>query len=387
MPCHEGTATLPPHDPPPEVSTGPGIPKPGTGGRPGKGEPGERPWFHGQIRDLASGGATFGPRKDEYLPYLMMRSNPGDRGGRPVSGVFWESPDIFVRSGVRAEDAPLMPPSTGGVATVGSPTTLWAHVWNLGRAPVWGAYVEFSWFNPTLGFSYSAANRLGAAMVDLGDRFTNFGEWREATGPAGDQYLTRGCHAMVRCPVTWVPSFENGGHECLVVRVFEPFLDAIDLADYDARRNRKIGQRNIAVVEAQSPAEIDMVVDVPAGSVPGAVEVDVSIDQPASMPWLQLYVGAGQAMPTTASTPVLAGVMPPSLAGARTIDLSSLSPDERKPFLSRRERFRLGCDPASIGVHAATDGLQAGQAQVVRVRQRRDNEVVGGYTIVLTKPR
>jgi hypothetical protein len=260
-------------------------------------------------------------------------------------------------------------------------------VWNLGRAPVWGAYVEFSWFNPTLGFSYASAHRLGAAMVDLGDRFTNFGEWREATGPAGDRYLTRGCHAMVRCPVTWVPSFENGGHECLVVRVFEPFLDAIDLTDYDARRNRKIGQRNISVVEARSPAEIDMMVDVPAGSAPGTVEVDVSIDQPASMQWLQLYVGAGKPMPTTATSPVVAGVLPPSLAGGRTIDLSALNADQRKPFLSQRERFHLGCDPAGIGVHASTDGLEAGQAHIVRVRQLRDNEVVGGYTVVLIKPR
>jgi hypothetical protein len=31
--------------------------------------------------------------------------------------------------------------------------------------------------------------------------------------------------------------------------------------------------------------------------------------------------------------------------------------------------------------------LGAGDAHVVRVRQRRDNELVGGYTVVLIKPR
>jgi hypothetical protein len=386
QPCDPRTVTLPPHDPPPHVHTGSGTDRPGTGDRPGKGEPGEGPWFRGQVKGIENGGATFGPRKNEYLPYLVMRANPGDRGARALPGVFWESPDIFLHSGVKAENAPLMPPDAGDVATASSPTALYAHVWNLGRAPVWGAYVEFSWFNPSLGLSYANANRIGAAMVDLGDRFTNFGEWREAIGPAGDRYLTRGCHAIVRCPDTWVPTFENAGHECLVVRVFEPFMDAIKLTDYDAKRNRKIGQRNISVVQAQSPAEIDLLLDVPPGAAPGTVEVDVTVDQPASMPWLQLYVGAGKPMPTSATSAVVAGLLPPTLAGARTIDLSALAADQRQQFLTERERFHLGCDPARIGLHASTEGLRAGQAHVVRVRQRQAGEIIGGYTVVLVGP-
>ena len=380
LPCHDGTVTLPPHEPPPTVTIDPGD----DGGRPGKGDPGEAGWFGTKVKGFDNGRPQFGPRKNEYLPYLVVRSNPGDRGARPLPGVFWESPDIFVFSGAPSDSAPLMPPTTAGVATVGAPTTLYAHVWNLGRAPVWGAFVEFSWFNPSLGFSYASANRLGAAMIDLGDRFTSFPEWRETEGPAGDRYVTRGCHAIVRCPTTWVPSFENGGHECLVVRVFEPFMDAVALTNYDARVDRHIGQRNISVVQANSPAELDLLLDVGPTEVPGRADIDVSVDDPSTMPWLQLHAGLGGATPTQAGGPLTAGLLPPTMAGARRVDLAGLSLGDRARLLSQRERFQLGCDRVQIGLHVAAD-LEAGQAHVVRVRQRVEGTLVGGYTAVLIK--
>jgi hypothetical protein len=381
MPCHEGTATLPPHDPPPTVHTEPpDVDK----GRPGKGNPGETGWFGGRVKGIINGQPSFGPRKNEYLPYLLVRSNPSDRGARAVSGVFWESPDIFVRPGVPANLAPLTPPLNAGSPVVGSPTTLYAHVWNLGRAAVWGAYVEFSWFNPSLGFNYANANRLGAAMIDLGDRFTSFPEWREASGPAGDRYLTRGCHAIVKCPATWMPTWENGGHECLVVRVFEQFMDPVELTNYNARIDRHIGQRNITVVQAKSPAELDLMLDVGPTTAPGRAEVEISIDQPGSMPWLQLYAGPGGVVPRPAATPLLAGLLPPTMPGARRIDLSGLATEQRRPFLSDSERFHLGCDPVQIGFHAAAD-LEQDEAYVVRVRQHVEGTLVGGYTVVLVK--
>jgi hypothetical protein len=379
-PCHEGTISFPPHQSAPTVT----VELDPNEGRPGKGDPGESGWFGIKIKGYDRGRPSFGPRKNEYLPYLVIRSNPGDRGSRPVNSVFWESPDIFVASGIPAANAPLMPPTTAGVATVGAPTTLYAHVWNLGRAPVWGAYVEFSWFNPSLGFSYASAHRIGAAMVDLGDRFTSFESWREVEGPAGDRYLSRGSHAIVRCPVTWSPTWENNGHECLVVRVFEPFMDNVALTNYDARIDRHVGQRNIAVVEAHSPAEVDLLLDVAPSGLPGRAEIEVIVDDPNTMPWLQLYKGRGNQAPLRATGEVTAGLLPPTIAGTRRIDLAGLTLDARAAFLSRREHFDLGCDPVQIGLHAAAD-LEHGQAHVVRVRQRLDGTLIGGYTVVLMK--
>jgi hypothetical protein len=181
-----------------------------------------------------------------------------------------------------------------------------------------------------------------------------------------------------------VPTWENNGHECLVVRVFEQFMDSVDPTNYNARIDRHIGQRNIAVVQAASPAELDLLLDVCPATAPGRAEVELSIDQPASMPWLQLYMGPDRAVPRQSSSPLLAGLLPPTLAGTRRVNLSHLDRAHRAPFLSQHERFHLGCDPVRIGMHAAAD-VEQGEAHVVRLRQSVEGTLVGGYTLVLLK--
>lgn len=46
----------------------------------------------------------------------------------------------------------------GGIARANAPNTLYAHVWNVGKAPAFGVRVEFYWFNPSLGISRADAN-------------------------------------------------------------------------------------------------------------------------------------------------------------------------------------------------------------------------------------
>jgi hypothetical protein len=53
-------------------------------------------------------------------------------------------------------------------------------------------------------------------------------------------------------------------------------------------------------------------------------------------------------------------------------------------LLRQRERFRRGCDPLRIPFYAAAQDITDGEAQVLRVRQRIEGVVVGGYTVVLT---
>ena len=50
---------------------------------------------------------------------------------------------------------------------------------------------------------------------------------------------------------------------------------------------------------------------------------------------------------------------------------------------STRERFRRGCDPLELTLHASVADLEPSEAQVLRVRQRIDGELVGGYSVVL----
>jgi hypothetical protein len=73
--------------------------------------------------------------------------------------------------------------------------------------------------------------------------------------------------------------------------------------------------------------------------------------------------------------PVPVGVVPP--------DIDALPPDEWAKLLRQRERFHRGCDQLHIPFHAFIADLGADEAQVVRVRQRIDGELVGGYTVVL----
>ena len=170
-------------------------------------------------------------RSDRFLPYLLIRSVPGDRGTRPINVCFWESPDIWTAPGDPAAALDI-PPTHGGVVIVGQPNTLYAHVWNLGRAPLMGVRVEFYWFNPSLGIQASTAHLIGVTSVDLGARSQN------------------SCHRLVKCPVAWVPVIENGGHECLVVRV-SGLGDPPSVAhSWDPWADRKTAQRNISVVPA-----------------------------------------------------------------------------------------------------------------------------------------
>jgi hypothetical protein len=380
VPPQPGTVDLPHPDPP----TFPTDPVPPWGeGKPPAGDPGQVPWFHGKVNDLRFKGPRFGPRKDEYLPYLFLRAASGDRGARPYSGVFWESPDIFVAAQQDASNAPLFPPSGAGVATASAPNTLYAHVWNLGKAPAYRVRVEFYWFNPTLGITRSDAHLIGAAWLDLANRFTVYPDWQERTGPDGNTYVTRGCHAIVRCPQTWVASFENGGHECLVVRAYEPMMDSVPLDQFDTTLDRHVAQRNIAVVQSSSPAAIDLPVDLGAPEVPADAEVDLRLDPPGAMEWLKVYTGRADPGLRPPAEPVVAGFLPPSVPGARRLSLEDVPYDSRAAMLRGKERYERGCCPLRVHFHASIRDLRPGEAQVLRLRQRVDGEVVGGYTVVL----
>jgi hypothetical protein len=382
--------------PPPEVCPQPGTvdvpgaaaaPVPRTSDhpaadRPAPGSPEEIPWFKQKVHETIVNGPTFGPRIDEHLPYLLMRSTPADQGQRPMQGVFWESPDIFVAAGLDADTAPLRPPTTAGIARAAAPNTLYAHVWNLGRAPAYRARVEFYWFNPSLGISQSDAHLIGATWVDLGNRLAQRADWEEVTTPYGS-WLSRGSHAIVRCPVTWVPTYENGGHECLVVRVFEPFMDGLPQAQFSSQQDRHVAQRNIAVVPTGSPASIDMSLSLGYLPKTGSTEVRVDVEAPEAMDWIKVLLWSRTPTVRSAIGKVTAGVLPPTPVGARVPVMSQVDERCRSELLRQTERFERGCDPLAIAVHANAERLGEQEASVIRVRQSVAGDLVGGYTVVL----
>jgi hypothetical protein len=366
-PYHPGIADLPPW--------GQGKPPPGS--------PTEVPWFRGQIGNTRRNGPTFGPRKDEFLPYLLVRANSADRGARPLTGVFWESPDIYVVPHQPADSAPLRPATQGGVAAASAPNTLYAHVWNLGKAPAFRVRVEWWWFDPSLGLSRSAGHLIGASYVDLEDRFTLYPQWREVTAGYGS-WLSRGSHAVVKCAQTWAPVFVNGGHECLVARAGDAMMDPVGVNQFSPATDRHVGQRNIAVVQAASPAKIALDLQLGWYERPGEAQLDVVADPPTAMEWLQLYTGSRNLGLRPPANAVTAGLLAPAPAGVTPPDLGQVPPESRSRLLQQQARFLRGCDPLHAPFYAAITDIQRDEAQVLRVRQRIDGVLVGGYTVVLT---
>jgi hypothetical protein len=310
-----------------------------------------------------------GPRNEMYLPYLFMRANPGDLGARPVAGPFWESPDILLLAGVDPSVAPRVPPELGQTALAGQPNTIYAHVWNFGIAQAPNVVVEFYWCDPSLGIGPGSANRIGQTMLSLGAR---------GSGRA---------HAVVKCPVGWVPTFVNGGHECLVVRVWEETSDGLGTPPWDAALNRHVAQRNIHVVAAGQQAHAQLA----AGGAGGALgdllaapltlkvgplygepaQVAVERVAPHAMPWLQLRTGGrgqfpAQAVPT--GQPLL-GAPRPVGGGAG--------------FGGRAPQQQVDHDDQQVTFATGDAAPAPGQAHVYRVTASQRGQVFGGYTVVL----
>jgi hypothetical protein len=372
---HDGSVYVPNKATPPKISGAQQSIWMGNG-RPPKGDPAEAKWFQQQIANLSKNAPTFGPRKDEFLPNLLVRASTGDRGARPIDP-FWESPDVLLLPNQQAATAPAFPSNPSVTATAGQPHTIYAHVWNLGKAPVYRARVEFYWVNPSLGISQADANFIGATWVDLANRFTLYPTWTTVTESYGT-WASQGCHAIVKCPVTWTPVYQDSGHECLVVRVFDPILDAISPLQFSAGDDRHVGQHNISVAQAHSPATVDFDLELGYPTEETTAELSVEMLGPASMNWLQLYAWQRNYQFKRTSSPVTAGFTAPYPAVQG-------QPILQKHYLPKI-MFKQTCTPLKVHFHASANNLMPNDAQVLRVRHTVSGKTVGGYTVVLLKP-
>lgn len=287
-----------------------------------------------------------GPRKDLTLPYLFLRANPGDTGTRPAVGPFWESPDVYLLAGVHPSAAPPIPPELGQTALAGQPNTVYAHVWNFGRQAAHDVVVEFYWCNPSLGFNPTSAHLIGRGTTHLGDR---------SSGRS---------HHVVKCPEPWVPTFVNGGHECLLIRAWDNVGDLLTTPEWDASINRHLGQRNVHVVGPDEAATLSTTpLTLAIGPLFGeAATVKVQREHPANVPWLQLRTGRGvfpaPAAPTGALGLVVGGGAP-------------------------ADSHQVEGDGQHVTLHAGDDPPAPGSAHVYRVTGSQGGATFGGYTVVV----
>jgi hypothetical protein len=341
---------------------------PGAEGRPGgprSGRPGRRtgtsrgeldgtPLTAGYLQRRNPPDSWAGPRKDSFLPMLFLRANPGDNGSRPVAGVFWESPDIYILAGVSPQDAPDVPPELGQTAQAGAENTLYAHIWNLGRAAANDVVVEFYWLDPSLGVNAGGLHPIGQATTSLGAR---------GSGKA---------HAVVKCPEPWIATYANGGHECLIVRAWTLVDDQLGAPPWDASLNRHVGQRNIHVVsaaEAQTMQALTLKIG-PLYGAPATVRVERA--EPTAMPWLQLHTGVRGQFPAASLATGQPSLTPPAEIGAGP----SAGPSGAEHTVTQDGQ------QTTFATSDAPPG--AGQAAVYRISADQDGQVFGGYTVVVT---
>ncbi len=136
------------------------------------------------------------------------------------SPYWWLSTDIWTVPGDDPEGAP-------GLPIVGEACYVWARVTNNGNSAVVDATVRFYWANPSVGFDRNTANHIGNANVSL-----NPGETQD-----------------VLCLIPWMPTFVNGGHECVLAEAFHTTDDPLPASlDFNVPTDRHVAQRNISVL-------------------------------------------------------------------------------------------------------------------------------------------
>jgi hypothetical protein len=246
------------------------------------------------------------------------------------------------------------------------PNTLYAHVWNFGRAQAANVIVQFFWCDPTLGIGPGSANLVGETMVSLGARDSGRS------------------HAVVKCPTTWVPTFVNGGHECLVVRIWDETSDGLGTPPWDAALNRHVAQRNIHVIAAGGAharlapggtlaaaalVEAPLMLRVgPLYDEPATVAVERVV--PAGMPWLQLRTGVRGQFPGQAAPTGRVLLTPPR-------DLSG------PVGLGGDSAHLVTAEHQQVGLTSTDEPPPPGAAHVYRVTASQQGQVFGGYTVVV----
>jgi hypothetical protein len=341
-------------------------------------------------------------RAQKFLPYLLIRSVLGDRGDRPINVPFWESPDIWTAPGDPSTSS-AVPANHGGTTVTGKPNTIYAHVWNLGFAPLAGVCVEFYVLNPSLGIDGAHAGPpIGVARCELAGR--------------GMQ----GSHKLVKCPKAWVPVMENGGHECIVVRV-SGLGDPIGNNAWNPWQNRHVAQRNVAVVDPPQFGQLVKVLDkslmaskhlqlIQVGALEGIHVTNLVAPQLKVAPAVQTHV-LGE-LTATGEVTLPRGIVAPAgmlapispLAVGITLPVTVVQPHGTVPVL---DTVRLASTTTRAGtvvaakarlpdLIAAVDKLHPGdrleqpprnQAYVLRAATYDGEQLIGGYTFVISGPK
>ena len=155
-----------------------------------------------------------------YSPWLVVPCHATDDGAAPRPATYWASPFIWIES-----------PDSSGMTLAGAENHVAAVVFNLGAATAAPTRVDFFWADPSVGLGAADFHWIGTESVEV--------------QPMSSK--------VVRCATPWIPTFLNGGHECVLVNCDNHVLDPI-LAPFQPWADRHVGQCNFAVLPAVTQA-------------------------------------------------------------------------------------------------------------------------------------
>jgi hypothetical protein len=323
-------------------------------------------------------------RKITVTPWLLIRYDNTDHGYRPItSPVFYESPDIWIES-----SDPM------GNPVPGTDNYVHARVINLGFVPAAPVKVDFYWGDPSLGLDAAHMHWIGTEQVPVIGSLRAFD---------------------VRCEKPWVPVFENGGHECVIVNCTNWIGDPI-LSPFQPVLDRHVGQRNFYFQNAKPGQLISMTLqlsNVLRAETVADVLVDISYvsltkatTAYSQAEALSAILGFnGQNTPTVAAVgrsydapyvqariagpsrfyalPPLGSQNPRSGTGSapRPAHAAQVRPMPTTRIL--RETLQPGERRPLVAEVAVPQSAVAGEFIVCRLYQSAQAQVTGGYTIVL----
>ena len=261
---------------------------------------------------------------------------------------WWNSPDIWVVVGAD-------PNGSAGQPVVGQASFVWARVTNGGPSSASETRVDFYWGNPAAQMVIGTVTAIGSAFVDL------------APGNTQD----------VLCLVPWMPTFVNGGHECVIAVAHgsddqNPLPDPLPVGfQLDPPSHEQVAQLNLSVVPASMQAPLAVMVHATARMDRRAV--------------LSVEAG-GEIEPETLERLGL-GKLRPSAGHAIRGSL------HREPVCGK---LAEGDDRIEIDVPKGTSApvfvsldaprLEHGHYQLVHVVERFQGAIVGGVTYVVVNP-
>ncbi len=173
-----------------------------------------------------------------------------------------------------------------------------------------------------------------------------------------------------------------------MVRAFEPLTDPLTADPWNAGDDRHLGQRNISVVNAASPAVLTLNIRLGCAEPPGDAEVEVKEVSPGDVAWLAVLAGSREhGYRRAAHAQEVAGVLYATLVrpDASKASLAGVEPAAAK-LLQKRISFRRGCDELELLFHVVVDGLKPKECRIFRISQHTGGRLIGGYTVIARRP-